>query len=97
VILATTHWKNAEDVGISEEVRKARIKELTETRDFWGDMVERGRTVVRHDGSQESALQIVWDLVQRRNRVRLGIAKTVDRSEKGLWTTQMLAMPCKAS
>lgn len=75
VILATTQWNNAEDVGIPEEVGKVRIKELTETRDFWSDMVERGRTVVRHDGSQESALQMGWGLVRRRNRVSLGTAK----------------------
>lgn len=75
VILATTHWKNAEGVGIPEEVGNARTKELMETRDFWGAMVDRGSTVVRHDGSEQSALQIVWGLVQRKNRVTLDIAK----------------------
>jgi hypothetical protein len=41
-------------------------------------------------GAQESALQIVWDLVQRRNRVTLDIAKqlidqkrTLDDTEAG--------------
>jgi hypothetical protein len=43
VILATTHWKNAEGVGIPEEVGKARIEELRETTDFWGDIDRTGK------------------------------------------------------
>jgi hypothetical protein len=84
VVLATTHWKNAEGVSIPEEVGKARTKELIETRDFWGGMVERGSTVVRHDGSKASALQIVRDLVQRHTRVTLDIAKQLINQQRTL-------------
>jgi hypothetical protein len=43
VILATTHWKNAEGVGIPEEVGIARIKKLRKTTDFWGGISRMGR------------------------------------------------------
>ena len=42
VILATTHWKNAEGVGILE-IGITRIKKLRKTTDFWGGISRMGR------------------------------------------------------
>lgn len=84
VILATTHWRNAENVSISESVGQARTKELMETRDFWGGMVERGSKVVKHDGSKESALRIVSDLTRREIRVILDIQRQLIDQKRDL-------------
>lgn len=73
VILATTHWSNAEGVRISEQVGHEREMELIGTEGFWGGMVENGSEVMRHDGSPKSALDIVLTLVRRRLRVVLDI------------------------
>lgn len=75
MILATTHWKNAEGVGIPEEVGKPGSKNSWR-RGILGVLWSTGGgTVIRHDGSQQSAFQIVWGLVQRKNRVTLDIVK----------------------
>lgn len=87
VTLATTHWKNADGVSIPESVGQERIKELVETHDFWGSMVERGSSVVRHDGSKSSALQIVSTLVNRRVRVTLDISKQLIDQKRSLFDT----------
>ncbi|KAK6542556.1 hypothetical protein TWF694_006504 [Orbilia ellipsospora] len=75
VVLVTTHWTNAEGARIPEAVGSERIKELVQTDGFWGGMVERGSKVLRHDGSRESALDIVASLVNRSVRVVLDIQK----------------------
>lgn len=70
VILATTHWST-----VSDPVGSEREQELMQTEDFWGGMVGRGSQVVRHDGSKQSALKIITDLVGRRIRITLDIQK----------------------
>ncbi|KAK6518921.1 hypothetical protein TWF281_003613 [Arthrobotrys megalospora] len=75
VVLATTHWKNSQGVSIPEETGQSRVDELVREDGFWGGMLKRGSTVVRHDGSRESALNIVAGLVKRRKRVVLDIQK----------------------
>ncbi|KAN0070787.1 P-loop containing nucleoside triphosphate hydrolase protein [Elaphomyces granulatus] len=84
VILATTHWRNADDISIPESVGQARTKELMETRDFWGGMIERGSKVVKHDGSKESALWIVSNLVDRKIRVILDIQRQLIDQKRNL-------------
>jgi hypothetical protein len=75
VVLATTHWKDKEGKPVPEDVGLARVQELKETPDFWGEMVERGSRIERHDGSKESATRIVSNLVDRKIRVILEIQK----------------------
>jgi hypothetical protein len=75
VILATTHWSNKDGLRVSKEVGQARTKGLMETHDFWDSMVDRGSKVVKHDGSKESALNIVTNLIDRQIRVTLDISK----------------------
>ncbi|KAF3901847.1 hypothetical protein AA313_de0208849 [Arthrobotrys entomopaga] len=75
VVLATTHWTNAEGARIPEATGAERVKELVQTDGFWGGMIERGSKVVRHDGSRESALEIVGSLVKRSVRVVLDIQR----------------------
>jgi hypothetical protein len=84
VILATTHWTNAEGGSIPESVGEARTKELMETEDFWGVMVKRGSVVVRHDGSKRSAKQIVANLVERKVRVTLDIQRQLIDQKRNL-------------
>jgi chromosome segregation ATPase len=73
VILATTHWSDAEGARISERVGREREIELMGTEGFWGGMIEKGSVVMRHDGSTESAMDIVLKIVKRKLRVVLDI------------------------
>ncbi len=84
VILATTHWKDKKGISVAEDVGQARIDELVRTKEFWGGMVQKGSKVVRHDGSRESALKIVTDLVDRRIRVVLDIQRQLIDEQRGL-------------
>ncbi|KAF8860698.1 hypothetical protein BDZ45DRAFT_551253, partial [Acephala macrosclerotiorum] len=82
VVLATTHWSNLKTgARIDEETGEARLKELIGTKDFWGGMVDRGSQVVKHDGTESSALDIVLNIVGRKNRVILDIQRQlIDQS-----------------
>jgi hypothetical protein len=76
VILVTTHWSSSGGVRISERVGREREMELIDTEGFWGGMIEmigRGSEVMRHDGSTESAMDIVLKTVKRKLRVVLDI------------------------
>jgi hypothetical protein len=58
VVMATGHWeKIAEADGIERE------RQLKETKNFWGYMVERGSQVHRHYNTKESALKLIHSLV----------------------------------
>ncbi|KAN0098824.1 P-loop containing nucleoside triphosphate hydrolase [Hyaloscypha variabilis] len=70
VVLVTTHWVNAKTgVHISESTGQARINE------FWGAMIKRGSRAERHDGSKQSALRIVGEIIDRQFRVVLDIQR----------------------
>src|ERR1700712_2843679 len=45
------------------------------TEDFLGSMVEMGSKIVRHDGSKQSALNIISGLLERTSQVTLDIQK----------------------
>lgn len=87
VVLATTHWTDANGVSVSEHVCQARIKVLTETHEFWGGMVGKGSQIVKHDGSKKSALEIVSNLVDRHIRVTLDIQKQLIDQRRSLFDT----------
>lgn len=59
VILATTMWDK-----VSKATGEKHENELKSTYDFWGVMIEKGSTVHRHDGSRESALNLVQHVAQ---------------------------------
>lgn len=67
VILVTTRW---EEVNVADGV--AREKELTETEDFWGWMVDRRAKVERHYNNAASAKRLV-DMIVEKKAVELTI------------------------
>jgi hypothetical protein len=82
VILATTHWKS-----VDEATGREREQELIATEEFWGGMVEKGSTVVRHDGTKQSALNIISSLVDKKIRITLEIAKQLIDQKRELSDT----------
>ncbi|KDQ08309.1 hypothetical protein BOTBODRAFT_166021 [Botryobasidium botryosum FD-172 SS1] len=52
VVLCTTMWS-----GVPEEVGAQREEQLQS--EFWPDMIRKGATIARHDGTRESARRIV--------------------------------------
>lgn len=66
--LATTMWKNLNGPNLSYDTGVAREKELLDRKEWWGLMCERGSSVVRHDGTKECAMEMIEDLIQRRNQ-----------------------------
>jgi type I site-specific restriction-modification system R (restriction) subunit len=68
VTLVTTFW------GVAD-LRKAadREQELISKEEYWGFMAKRGSSVVRHAGDEESALDIIDDIVKRQMTVVLDI------------------------
>jgi hypothetical protein len=87
VILATTHWTHGEGKSVPESVGEARVKELEETKEFWGGMIERGSRVEKHDGSKASAIRTVSDLVNRHDPVTLGIQRQLVDEKRSLFDT----------
>jgi hypothetical protein len=77
VVLATTHWTDSDGRSVPEDVGQRRITELTETKEFWGEMVARGSRVEKHDGTGESAQRIVSELVARQIKVVLDIQRNL--------------------
>ena len=87
VILATTHWTDKEGNHVPESVGQARMKELEDTKEFWGGMIELGSRVERHDGSKSSARKLIADLVDRKDRVELVIQKQLVDERRNLFDT----------
>ncbi|EJD50970.1 hypothetical protein AURDEDRAFT_112048 [Auricularia subglabra TFB-10046 SS5] len=56
VVLCTTMWEEVDPV-----VGESREKELCES--FWKEMITAGAKVMRHDGTEESALEVVRELL----------------------------------
>ena len=61
-------WGN---VDIDDGIRRER--ELLQTSQFWGEMVKKGSEVFRHDDSQQSALAIIDNIIQKNKRVILDL------------------------
>jgi hypothetical protein len=89
VILATTHWSSSDGVRISERVGRERETELIDTEGFWGGMIEKGSEVMRHDGSTESAMDIVLKIVKRKLRVVLDIQTQLVDEKRSLDDTDI--------
>ena len=62
VVLATTMWDKLKDADARREARRCE-EELMNTEDWWGDMIDSGSKVFRHDRGIESALEMIDYLV----------------------------------
>ncbi|KAH7351273.1 P-loop containing nucleoside triphosphate hydrolase protein [Rhexocercosporidium sp. MPI-PUGE-AT-0058] len=96
VILATTMWQALETTEAGREIGLQREQELQKP-EFWGSMIERGSKIVKHDGSAESARDIVSSLVERETDVVLDIQvqlvddeKTLDETSAGQYIQKEL-------
>jgi len=66
VVIATTMWNEVND-AIGERRQQERI----DNQSFWGDMVDNGAKVCRHDDNKQSALKIMRELIYYTSPVKL--------------------------
>ena len=95
IVLATTMWGNLEKSGMDFKAGIERERTLVSDDRFWGRMVKGGSHIVRHDGSAESARDIVSYLLSQRGPVVLDIQrdmvdqhKTLDETAAGQFIQQ---------
>ncbi|KAL6788570.1 P-loop containing nucleoside triphosphate hydrolase protein [Trichoderma sp. SZMC 28012] len=91
VILATTMWSALDAAENGDETGRQRCNQLQRP-EFWGDMLQKGSTMKKHDGSKESAYAIVSELVKKEAHVVLEIQTemkdqnlTLDETGAGLY------------
>ena len=96
VILTTTMWGELDVTEAGQQIGFKRQEELQQPQ-FWGLMVAAGSKVICHDGSMESAYQIVTALISQNNHVVLDIVhqlvnekKTLDETEAGKYAQKEL-------
>lgn len=70
VVLATTMWSKS-----NRSQDEQRERELLDNPKFWGDMVNDGSKVLRHDNGRESATAIMKHILGNGSRVTLEIQK----------------------
>ncbi|TKA63822.1 hypothetical protein B0A55_10020, partial [Friedmanniomyces simplex] len=79
VVLATTMWKHVDEAdGIKRQ------EQLKNQPDFWGDMVNQGSRVFRHDDFRASAMNIVTYILDQRKRTVLQIQRQMVDEGKSL-------------
>ena len=61
VVIATTMWSELRD----ELEGQSRVQQRKASNDFWGNMVDQGAKVVRHDNTKTSAINIVKMLIHK--------------------------------
>jgi len=83
VVLGSTMWGNVEkSVGVKRE------EELIKTSQFWGEMVRRGSAVLRHTGSQSSALKIIDNIIKKRAKVVLDLQEQMVNQNRSVNETE---------
>ncbi|KAL8876337.1 MAG: hypothetical protein Q9198_005450 [Flavoplaca austrocitrina] len=87
IILATTMWENLGDSALSSTIGAGREKELAETKNWWGLMIERGSRTFRHCDDKRSALKIIDYLISLRSRAVLDIQTQLVDQHKSLQDT----------
>jgi hypothetical protein len=87
VILATTMW----DL-VGEDVGAARVKQLIDTKDFWGYMASNGSQVYRHNNTYQSAMELVGHFIKADSKVTLQIQEEMVSQQKGLDGTAAAAI-----
>lgn len=70
VTIATTMWNQ-----VPEREAESRMDQRRNRNDIWGDMVNRGAKVVRHDDNEASATAIIRNLMQFKSPVELQLQK----------------------
>lgn len=76
VVLATTWWAN-----VTPEVGRQREEQLCSTPAMWKNMIEKGSRIWRLDRDEESALEIIHYLIEKKRPVTLDIQ--IDMVENG--------------
>ena len=77
VVLVTTMWGKLQ----SSDDGDARVKQLTETGKFWGDMITSGARHEKYDGTGEDALRIIHMMLYNRPR-KLQIQEELDNGQR---------------
>jgi myosin heavy subunit len=77
VTLATTFWDT-----VPEADGKRREAELMSTDEFWGCMIERGSSVYRHTGTEESAMALLQSIIKHRMDASRTSAPTYVRMQR---------------
>jgi hypothetical protein len=87
-VLATTMWK----VSTNESTRmefEERQENLRVNPKFWGDMDSHGSPVLWHNDNVDSALSIVWYILNQNRRTILQVQRDMIEDEK--WLDEALA------
>lgn len=85
VILATTMWENVDRAD-----GELREKQLTETRDFWGFMCEKGSRILRHYNNKESAMKLLsYFASDKTQKVTLDVQRELVEGRKTLDETRV--------
>ncbi|KAM0254615.1 hypothetical protein ACHAQJ_006582 [Trichoderma viride] len=80
VVLATTMWSTLDSMEGGREIGVQRSKELGHP-EFWGQMIQKKSIMKEHDGSKDSALSIISELVDREGGAVLQIqSQMVDKN-----------------
>lgn len=85
VILATTMWESVDPAD-----GELREKQLTETRDFWGFMCEKGSRILRHYNNKESAMKLLsYFAGDKTQKVTLDVQRELVEGRKTLDETRV--------
>ncbi|KAH8800295.1 P-loop containing nucleoside triphosphate hydrolase protein [Xylogone sp. PMI_703] len=84
IILATTFWEN-----ISADVGERREKELRETHDFWGGMLQKGAQMVRLQRDRRSGLELL-EQISTNKKVTLQVQNEMVNQGKDASDTEAL-------
>ena len=74
VVLATTKWDDLLPTD-RDTVGQRREKEVAESPDFWGNMLDNGSKMFRHYNNRASALRIIDHLLSRKGHMVLDIQR----------------------
>jgi hypothetical protein len=85
VVLVTTMWNQLLTQVNGRELGEDRLQDLREN--FWGDMLQRGSRMLQHDGSLQSAENILGDLINQRKLVVLDLQSPMVHEKLGLSDT----------
>ncbi|KAF8858315.1 hypothetical protein BDZ45DRAFT_743558 [Acephala macrosclerotiorum] len=83
VVLSSTMW----DI-VAEDVGEQREEELKTTPEFWNEMVQKGSSIFRHDGGQESALTVIDQILGKNQKVVLDIQEQIVNQYKTIVETE---------
>ncbi|RDL31499.1 p-loop containing nucleoside triphosphate hydrolase protein [Venustampulla echinocandica] len=77
VIIATTMWSDLQ----SQSTGSQRVEERQNSKDFWGNMVNHGAKIVKHDNNPQSARKIINMVVSNAGKVVLQMQRELAQSD----------------